>query len=288
MRHSELFFLCNSFICFAFIYRWLMLLFALGCSILLVVFSAILYENAYSMKVTSLVRSIPSWMRYPLTLLAFYPTIIYARIYAALYPAKRRLWDVVYPQILCGVAPILPSDVATLYTKEGVRAVVNLCREWDSNRGAYASMGIAQCYAPTTDFECPSLAETMKCVYFMREHIQAGRAVYVHCKAGRGRSVCVVLAYLVTYEGLSPGEADAAIRAKRPHISKKWHLPLLTSVFEKAKGESSGGSGRAAGGSGSSPTNIGSASSEPMFSQGGASAAASASASDTMALRSPQ
>jgi atypical dual specificity phosphatase len=266
-----------------------MLFLTLGCSIILVVLSALLYENAYSMKVTSLVRNIPTWARYPLTLLAFYPTIIYARLYAALYPTKRRLWDVVYPKILCGVAPVLSQDVETLYTREGVRAVVNLCREWDQNRGLYERMGISQCYAPTTDFECPTLAETMKCVYFMREHLQAGRSVYVHCKAGRGRSVCVVLAYLVTYEGLSPAEADAIIRAKRPHISKKWHLPLLTSVAEKARGERGEGQGSRASSSSSSPTNIGSAGptpSAPLFSQSGA--AASSSASDTMALRSPQ
>ena len=210
--------------------------------IFLIIFAAGLiyfYENAYGMRLTSLIRWIPSWLRYPLTVLAFYPTILYGRVFAFL-SNRRRLWDTVFPKILCGVAPVLYSDVIQLHTKHEVRGIVNLCREWDSQRPLYEKLGIAQCYAPTTDFECPSLQDTIRCVKFMRDIINNGGSCYVHCKAGRGRSVCVVLAYLVIYEKLSPLEADGVIRAQRAHISKKWHLPLLTAVQKLAKGVDAG------------------------------------------------
>ena len=40
----------------------------------------------------------------------------------------------------------------------------------------------------------------------------------MHCKAGRGRSTTVVLCYLVKYKGMTPGEALAMVRGKRPQI----------------------------------------------------------------------
>jgi protein-tyrosine phosphatase len=42
--------------------------------------------------------------------------------------------------------------------------------------------------------------------------------VYVHCKAGRGRSVAVVLAYLVKWQGLSAEEAQKVVHSVRPHV----------------------------------------------------------------------
>jgi hypothetical protein len=42
------------------------------------------------------------------------------------------------------------------------------------------------------------------------------------------------------YEKLTPLEADGVIREKRAHISKKWHLPLLTAVQKLAKGVDAG------------------------------------------------
>ena len=50
------------------------------------------------------------------------------------------------------------------------------------------------------------------------EHADKGELTYVHCKAGRGRSTTVVLCYLVKYKGMTPGEALAMVRSKRPQI----------------------------------------------------------------------
>ncbi|KAL9965110.1 hypothetical protein ACROYT_G028863 [Oculina patagonica] len=43
-------------------------------------------------------------------------------------------------------------------------------------------------------------------------------SVYVHCKAGRGRSTTLVACYLMKAKGLTPEGAYQYIKCKRPHI----------------------------------------------------------------------
>ena len=43
--------------------------------------------------------------------------------------------------------------------------------------------------------------------------------MYVHCKAGRGRSTTLVLCYLVSYGGYTPEDALEMVKGKRPQIS---------------------------------------------------------------------
>lgn len=42
---------------------------------------------------------------------------------------------------------------------------------------------------------------------------------YVHCKAGRGRSTVIVVAFCMQHRGMSLDEAIAFVRSKRPHVS---------------------------------------------------------------------
>ncbi len=50
------------------------------------------------------------------------------------------------------------------------------------------------------------------------EQAAAGEVTYVHCKAGRGRSTTLVICYLVRELGMSPQEAYAFVRQKRPQV----------------------------------------------------------------------
>ncbi|KAH9586405.1 Dual specificity phosphatase [Trypanosoma melophagium] len=52
-----------------------------------------------------------------------------------------------------------------------------------------------------------------KCIY------GRGRTVYVHCKAGKGRSWMVVMCYLTSYGGMAFKDAEALIRRIRSHIN---------------------------------------------------------------------
>ena len=184
----------------------------------------------------NMLHSLPEWLKYPLTVLFFYPTIAATRVVCAL-TSRVRLYDRVTQHIVLGVAPVFAADVRRLHAM-GVRYVVNCCREWPSPHGElYAQLGMQQLHVPTTDFTPPSLADTQRALAFLAEAERSGGSAYVHCKAGRGRSVCIVLAHLVVAHGLTPQQADEQVRAKRPNIAKdKWRLPLFAELQQLKAG----------------------------------------------------
>jgi atypical dual specificity phosphatase len=143
-----------------------------------------------------------------------------------MFPAQRRLWDRVHEHIILGSVPFRETDVSALVAA-GVRGVVNMMREWDGNARLYKSLGIAYKYAPTVDFEEPSLEDALACAAFVKDAVAAGDTVYVHCREGKGRSLCVVIAYMMLYEGMTAEGAEALVRKARPHVAKKAHKPLF-------------------------------------------------------------
>jgi protein tyrosine phosphatase (PTP) superfamily phosphohydrolase (DUF442 family) len=97
----------------------------------------------------------------------------------------------------------------------GVTAVVNMRDEFDD-----AEAGIAPeqyLFLPTVDDTPPTIAQLCQGVRFIRQQIDAGGEVYVHCMLGVGRSVTMVAAYLVA-TGMRPARAWQTIRRRRPFI----------------------------------------------------------------------
>ncbi len=48
--------------------------------------------------------------------------------------------------------------------------------------------------------------------------VERGGTVYVHCKAGRGRSASVCMAFLIKHRALSPRAAQRLLTQARPHV----------------------------------------------------------------------
>jgi atypical dual specificity phosphatase len=186
--------------------------------------------------IVEFVRSLPAWLRYPVTALCFWPAALKTRIIYWLWPEYRQLWNrVPGTLVIVGTVPMCESDVRELVRNEGVRCIINLCREWMWHKELYELLGVKALWLPTVDFDPPSLEDTLRGVEAIAAAAARGESTYVHCKAGRGRSVCIVLAYLILHHGLSPREADQLIRSARPHISKKWNLPLFDVIWRMAK-----------------------------------------------------
>ncbi|MCY3023090.1 MAG: dual specificity protein phosphatase family protein [Planctomycetota bacterium] len=148
--------------------------------------------------------------------LFFYPTLWWNLLLNRVC-ARRRWWDWVDDSVLLGAAP-LRRHVAEL-KQAGIGAVVNTCREWRGPVEAYRAAGIEELYLPITDFTAPRLNEVRAAVRFIEQQIAAGRKVYVHCKAGRGRSATIVLCYLIA-KGFSPEKGQALLLEKRPHVNR--------------------------------------------------------------------
>lgn len=169
----------------------------------------------------ALIRALPTPVRYFLTLVAFWPTALFHRVHAWLFPQQKRLYDRVTDNLILGAVPLYQSEIVELARKENVRGIVNCCREWNSHAEFYPTLGLQQLHLPIIDFDIPTLAACLAGCQFIKEHADKGNTVYVHCKAGRGRSNTIVMAYLVLTQRLSPQEADALIRKKRSHISSR-------------------------------------------------------------------
>lgn len=79
---------------------------------------------------------------------------------------------------------------------------------------------VEQCFGATMDFSPPTVETIHRCVEFIHSQVDVHKkTTYVHCKAGRGRSAVVVVAFLVQHRGMALEDAIVFTRAKRPHVS---------------------------------------------------------------------
>jgi len=95
--------------------------------------------------------------------------------------------------------------------------VVNLCDEYRGPLAKYQTLGIRQLWLPTVDHFPPSADDLERAVDFIRRYScsadsgaekNKGR-VYVHCRAGHGRSAAAVFAWLISKE---PDPASVDLR----------------------------------------------------------------------------
>lgn len=69
-----------------------------------------------------------------------------------------------------------------------------------------------------------------KVTRFIHEQIEADKSVLVHCAMGMSRSVSLLMAYLIEYEGMSLAEAFGTVREGRNEAYP--HENLLISLIE--------------------------------------------------------
>lgn len=103
-----------------------------------------------------------------------------------------------------------------LLEREGITGCVNMRIEKDD-----AALGLAlrqYLYLPTIDDDAPKTEHLDQGAAFIRQEIEAGGKVYIHCGAGVGRAPTMAAAYLIS-EGRTLDEALALIRKVRPFIA---------------------------------------------------------------------
>ena len=64
--------------------------------------------------------------------------------------------------------------------------------------------------------DIPKLEESAD---FIQNNLKAGKKVYVHCRAGRGRSAMAIAAYLIKYRNFTVDQSMNLIKARRPGSS---------------------------------------------------------------------
>jgi len=144
----------------------------------------------------------------------------------AVRPSRPRL-DFILPALVVGEYPNL-ADVAWLRDEHGVTAVV--CLQDDADlaskrlrladlRTAYTTAGVAFDHLPIPDGDPEFLAERLPIIVeVVRDHLERGATVYLHCNAGMNRAPTAAIAYMHVAGGLALQEAVAFVKARRSCI----------------------------------------------------------------------
>ncbi len=126
------------------------------------------------------------------------------------FQATRKWATPIDDVILLGVAPVSILGFPEYLQAAGVKGVVNMCDEFEGPVKEYNKRGIKQLRLRTVDHFEPSVGNLIKGVKWIKEYEKKGEKVYVHCKAGHGRSSAVVMAWLMAQEMGSPEELQVS------------------------------------------------------------------------------
>jgi len=144
--------------------------------------------------------------------LFFYPTL------PITYVTKHwsgHYWDLIDENVFLGAVPIVCVGHVSELHKMGVRAVVNMCDEYEGPVKAYEKFQITQLHLPTVDHVEPSVDNMHKAVDFISDQIRTGNKVYIHCKGGHGRAAAIAFAWLLYSQRLSLMEVQERLNAFR-------------------------------------------------------------------------
>lgn len=148
---------------------------------------------------------------------------------------SRKWWDQVDKRLILGAMPF-SRHVPRLH-EAGVRHVINLCREYKGPVSGYRELGLTQLHLPTLDYQSPATSDVFQAIDFIERHGRPGRPVYVHCKAGRGRSATIALCWLMMARDLSASEAELRLAECRSHVNKRLGKQACVDAFKNRLNE---------------------------------------------------
>lgn len=119
-------------------------------------------------------------------------------------------------------------DSLEFMKNNGINVVVCVTKSFENNSGTfqiplkpldYQQNDIDLLQMPADDFLTLPDDDLITIAFYMRGKLQEGKKLYVHCKAGRGRSAQAVIAYLVIFEGMTVQQALLFVQTQRPQVS---------------------------------------------------------------------
>jgi len=163
----------------------------------------------------------------------WYPTLAFNRLVYVIFPGWRPMYSLVDPEnrLILGAVPLFVADVTALHGSHGVTAVLNMCYEWEDHVALYESLGVRYHRERVIDYTVPSREQLLRAARFVDQCVTDGRTLYCHCKAGKGRSTCALLAYYLVFAGASPEAAWTAMKKRRHVVSRKHVTPGIQSLW---------------------------------------------------------
>lgn len=92
---------------------------------------------------------------------------------------------------------LFPYDIPYL-RKQNVTAILDVTAEFDGLDWTAQSQELNYYNLPVLDHKSPNAEELLKAVHWIDNHISNANGVVIHCALGRGRSVLVMAAYLLS------------------------------------------------------------------------------------------
>lgn len=133
-------------------------------------------------------------------------TLLYGYIRNKISPKKWPAYNKITDDLFLGRLPLKNNNDDLKLQQAGIGAVLSCLEKFENHSAGlltpvtpqdWNALKIAHCQVETPDFYPLSENSFKKGVEFIETQIKHGKKVYVHCKAGRGRSAAVVLAYLI-------------------------------------------------------------------------------------------
>jgi atypical dual specificity phosphatase len=142
---------------------------------------------------------------------------------------RQEWWHEIAPGFVIGGIPLTNYDHLKSLQQKGVNAVYAILEDFEAYSRTFYSApilenqweaeGIDYFRLHCRDMQAISLQDLLKAVEWVRNKIARGKVVYVHCKAGRGRSAMVAAAYLMKYSAMSLRSAVSALLEKRSVVT---------------------------------------------------------------------
>jgi len=175
----------------------------------------------------------PLFFKRIVTYSLFPPTLFLNLLCWYILPSEQHSWyNRIDKTLIVGAMPFY-TTVPELYDA-GVRGVVNTCDEYGGPVKTYEKYGIHQLYLPVIDYTSPTDFQIDRCVDFCEKISSTGKSIYIHCKAGKGRSVTFAVCYLMKAYGISAQEALRMILKERPQVSKHvWARDCVASFAQR-------------------------------------------------------
>ncbi|AEF53218.1 diacylglycerol kinase family protein [Marinomonas posidonica] len=146
-------------------------------------------------------------------------------------PALQKIDDGVYL-----ARRLFPSDIHDI-KNEKIRAVLDVTAEFSSLNWMSLQANIDYLNIPILDHSVPTDTQIQRALNWIHTHKKNGRSVVVHCALGRGRSVFMVAAYLLSqYPDAKPKEIMNKIRDIRPTVRlNNKQFEQLNQAFENKR-----------------------------------------------------
>ncbi len=141
-----------------------------------------------------------------------------------------------YPQNEDDISLLARSDITGVLNMQTDMDFAHRQINWPANLKALKKYDIEIVRFPIRDFDADDLKQKLKgAAEKLKDLLQDGKSVYVHCTAGMSRAAATVIAYLVLYDKFSLEEAYEYVKFYRNIICP--NMTVLSQVLSDDENE---------------------------------------------------